>query len=645
MDGFFPCCKEEDNAKYATIKAMNPLLFAPIFSADVADSTTLSGEGNPPHWDMTVVYPSLQSPEFDAAFAHAVVSIGELQTLFDERNIRGLETAPPTDDALVASFEAAAHTFNDVLTELRVVRAYISAFISTDSRNELAQAKGSEMRNASLPLSLLSTRFTAWLGSLDVNALIEKSPVAADHAYYLHEAKIVATHLLPPGEEELSADLGISGSGAWSKLHGDLTSQIVVTLDGEELPMSVIRALASDPDASVRKAAYYAELAAWEKNALPLCAAMNSIKHDSNVMAARRKWGTPLDSALFGNHIDQETLDAMLSAARKSFPDFRRYFRAKAKLVSGAETLTWYDMFAPVGETKQAWSWAEAEEFVAVQFGTYSVKMRDFALRAFGEKWIDADPRPGKRDGAFCMGLRADESRIMQNYKPAFSGVSTLAHELGHGYHNLCLADKTPMQRGTPMTLAETASIFCETIIRQAALQNCDDEAEKLAILEASLQGMGQVVVDITSRFEFEKNVLEKRRERELSIPEMCEIMLAAQKNTYGDGLDETALHPYMWAVKGHYYGSSFYNYPYMFGLLFATGLYAQYQAKPGGFHERYDDLLASTGISDAATLGERFGINIRDEAFWAASLNIIKSDIDQFEALAQSAQSAKTPA
>ncbi len=614
--------------------APESLLAASDSAPTDAFSTELTG-GDMPHWDMTVVYPSLDSPEFEAGFAHAIASIGELQTLFDNNNIRGLDAAPPTDDALVASFEAATNKFNAVLDELRTLRAYISSFISTDSRNEIAQAKGSEMRAASLPLSLLSTRFTAWLGSLQVDALIAKSQIANDHAYYLHEAKIVSTHLLPPGEEELSAELYLSGSGAWAKLHGDLTSQILVPLNGDNLPMSVIRALASDTDATVRKAAYEAELVAWEKNALPLCAAMNSIKNDSNVMATRRKWGTPLDSALFGNHIDRATLDAMLSAARKSFPEFRRYFRAKAKLVSGSEKLTWYDMFAPVGQTKQTWTWAEAEEFVAQQFGVYSSKMQNFALRAFGEKWIDAEPRPGKRDGAFCMGLRADESRIMQNYKPAFSGVSTLAHELGHGYHNLCLAHRTPMQKGTPMTLAETASIFCETIIRQAALENTDDKHEKLAILEASLQGMAQVVVDITSRFEFEAGVLEKRRERELSVGEMCEVMLQAQKNTYGDGLDENALHPYMWAVKGHYYGSSFYNYPYMFGLLFATGLYAQYQKSPDGFQDRYDDLLSSTAMSDAASLAARFGIDIRDEAFWAASLSIIQSDIDQFVALA----------
>jgi pepF/M3 family oligoendopeptidase len=320
----------------------------------------------------------------------------------------------------------------------------------------------------------------------------------------------------------------------------------------------------------------------------------------------------------------------MLSAARASFPDFRRYLRAKAA-VFGAERLPWYDLFAPVGDASaaRAFLWPEAETFVSENFGAYSEKMRAFAERTFRERWIDAEPRPGKRDGAFCMGIRADESRILQNYRPSFDGVSTLAHELGHAYHNTCLAGRTYLQRGTPMTLAETASIFCETIIRQAALATASP-AEQVVILEGALQGDCQVVVDITSRFLFESYVFEKRQERELSVDELCRAMRDAQRETYGDGLDENLLHPYMWAMKPHYYGSSFYNFPYMFGLLFGLGLYAEYRRDPERFRARYDDLLSSTGMEDASALASGFGIDIRDEAFWASSLGVIRADIDQ---------------
>jgi oligoendopeptidase F len=297
--------------------------------------------------------------------------------------------------------------------------------------------------------------------------------------------------------------------------------------------------------------------------------------------------------------------------------------------------LAWYDMFAPVGTSTKVWPYEEATTFIVEQFGTYSERMSEFAARAFQEQWIDAEPRPGKRDGAFCSPLRKDESRVFTNYKPAFGGVSTLAHELGHAYHNLNLASRTMLQRSTPMTLAETASIFCETIIRQAALANADTQ-EQIAILEASLQGSCQIVVDITSRFLFEQRVFETRRQRELAVDELNALMLEAQRETYGDGLDQDLLHPYMWAMKPHYYstGLSFYNYPYMFGLLFGLGLYARYQQDPEAFKASYDELLASTGLADAATLAERFNIDIRTTDFWRDSLSLVRADIDRFEQL-----------
>jgi oligoendopeptidase F len=239
----------------------------------------------------------------------------------------------------------------------------------------------------------------------------------------------------------------------------------------------------------------------------------------------------------------------------------------------------------------------------------------------------------GKRDGAFCMPLRKDESRVLTNFKAAFGGVSTIAHELGHAYHNLNLASRTMLQRDTPMTLAETASIFCQTIVSQAALKQADAK-EQMIILEESLQNSCQVVVDISSRFLFEQRLFERRQKRELSIDELNELMLQAQRETYGDGLDPNLLHPYMWASKPHYYSSTFYNYPYMFGLLFGLGLYARYRQDPEKFKAGYDDLLSSTGLGDAAELGARFGIDTRSPEFWRASLDVIRGEIKQFETL-----------
>jgi pepF/M3 family oligoendopeptidase len=390
--------------------------------------------------------------------------------------------------------------------------------------------------------------------------------------------------------------------------------------------------LAYDPSSEVRAEAYEAELAAWKEHEMPIAAAMNAIKYEARYLAKRRSWESVLDEAVFATNIDRETLEAMLSAARDAFPVFRRYLQVKSSLLGNSGGLPWSDLFAPVG-AEGGWSYVKAKVFVEDGFRAYSEKMGDLAARAWRENWIDAPPRAGKRDGAFCMGTRDDESRILMNYKEAFGSVSTLAHELGHAYHNLCLAKRTALQSQTPMTLAETASIFCETVIKRRAISSTAG-AEKLAILEASLQGACQTVVDITSRFLFEQSVYELRAERELSAREFCALMTDAQKETYGEGL--STFHPYMWAVKPHYYAwRPFYNFPYMFGLLFSLGLYAAYESSPDGFHDRYDDLLSSTGMADAATLASRFGIDTREKSFWASSLRVIEDDVVEFENLA----------
>jgi pepF/M3 family oligoendopeptidase len=590
-----------------------------------------------PRWDMSVVYPGLDSPEFEGAFRQVVADIEALVELFDAHGVGGRE-AVPLDESMVQAFEIVVARYNAVLEAAGTLSAYIHAFVSTDSRDPIAQARRSEFQQHAVRLAQLGTRFTAWIGSLDVEELIARSEVARAHAYTLRRARERAAHLMSPAEEALAAELNVTGGGAWARLYGDFTSQLRVPVEikgkRQELPMSVVRNLAYEADREVRQQAYQAELQAWERAALPLAAAMNSIKGEVDTLTRRRRWETPLDAALFDNSIDRQTLDAMMEAAHAAFPDFRRYLKAKARAL-GLPVLAWYDLFAPVGQATRRWEFDEAAAFIVEQFAGYSPRLSDFAARAFRERWIDAEPREGKRDGAFCMWLRRDESRILANYKPTFNGVRTLAHELGHGYHNLNLAGRTMLQRATPMVLAETASIFCETIVRDAALREAD-RAEQLEILEGTLQGACQVVVDITSRFLFEQAVFAQRRRRELSIQELNELMLDAQRQTYGDGLDQQALHPYMWAAKPHYYssGRSFYNFPYMFGLLFGLGLYARYLDDPERFRAGYDELLSSTGMASAPDLAARFGIDLRTPAFWHASLDVVRADIDRFGAL-----------
>ncbi|MGQ9547973.1 MAG: M3 family oligoendopeptidase, partial [Roseiflexus sp.] len=564
-----------------------------------------------------------------------------ITSLFDRLGIDRRDRQS-TDDAAIAAFDTVVPALNDLLEQFSTLRAYVYSFVATDSRNDQAQATFSLLMREGVRLTKLLRRLTAWLGGLDVETLIRRSTVARNHAYLVHRATEEARHLMSPAEEELAAELDLSGGIAWARMYQNLTSQILVPIerDGQtiELPMSQVRNLARDPDRAVRRSAHEAELAAWERAALPLASALNSIKGQVLTLSRRRRWGSPLEASLFDNGIDRATLDAMMTVAREFFPDFRRYLRAKARLL-GLERLAWYDLFAPVGSGGRSWRFSDAGSFIVAQFTRYSPRMGDFAARAFRERWIDAEPRSGKVGGAFCMSLRSDESRILLNHDSTADSMFTLAHELGHAYHNLNLAQQTMLNRDTPMTLAETASIFCETIVRNAALQDAGRD-EALEILEAFLSGACQVVVDITSRFLFETALFEQRATRDLSVAELCALMLDAQKQTYGDALDEHTLHPFMWAVKGHYYSSgfSFYNYPYMFGLLFGLGLYAIYQRASDAFQARYDDLLASTGLESPLELAARMGIDLRSPAFWRASLEIIRRDIDRFESLAAAA-------
>jgi pepF/M3 family oligoendopeptidase len=356
------------------------------------------------------------------------------------------------------------------------------------------------------------------------------------------------------------------------------------------------------------------------------------VKGQTNVLNRRRGWPDALEPALFVNAVERSTLSAMQSAVEASLPRFRRYLGAKATLLGHHDgRIPWCDLFAPVGDpSASATSWDEACSAVRGAFDSFSPALRGLAERAFGEEWIDAGPRDGKRGGAFCMPVRDDESRVLMNFGGTVDSVSTLAHELGHAYHNTCLADRTAMQRNTPMALAETASIFCETILFQSLVADADD-ARRLVLLETDLQGATQVVVDIHSRFLFEREVFERRAHRALSVADLNAAMVDAQQVAYGDVLSEP--HPYMWAVKPHYYSTAFYNWPYTFGLLFGIGLYARYRDDPERFRASYDDLLSATGLDTAAGLARRFGIDVDDDAFWTASLEVLGERVDAFVA------------
>jgi oligoendopeptidase F len=521
-----------------------------------------------------------------------------------------------------------------------VLSAYVNSFTSTDSYDDAAAAAASGLQRHEATLRQLSARLGAWVHALGAGALAEAGPVAADHAFPLQRAAERAEHQMEPGQEELYAELSVTGWSAWTRLHNDLTSQLTATVtrpDGsvEVLPMAAVRGLATDPDPDVRKAAYDAELAAWPAVATACAAALNAIKGEAVTVNTRRGWTDPMDASLFANAVDRPTFEAMQAAVVASLPDFRHWLRVKAGLHGHDGALPWWDLFAPLPVAPGTVTWDAGVATVQAAFGAYAPSLRTLASRALEERWIDAEPRTGKRGGAFCGAVSGDRSIVFLNWSGSADSVQTLAHELGHAYHNVQLAHRTPLQRQLTMALAETASIFCETLVVEAGLQEAGP-LERLALLDTDLQGTTQVVVDIHSRWLFETEVFQRRASRTLGIAELCELMTDAQRQAYGDGLAHDTLHPYMWAVKPHYYGSHFYNWPYTYGLLFGLGLHAQYLQDPERFRQGYDDLLGAVGLADAAQLGHRFGIDVHDVAFWTASLDLVRERIRAYEAVAR---------
>jgi len=570
-------------------------------------------------WDLETFFPSITDSTYLEAVEQVPANLNGLEQLLNSLDSNC--TADQLRD-LLDKFESA-------IRKDHLVQSYTSLTLSTDANNEDAQKAFGTLRPYSTQLSKIFNKYAALIGSLSPT-LWQNDPRFADDRFPLDRLHLSAKHLLSPDLETQAADLAEYGSGAWEKLYDDYSSNISVQFNGEPTPISAIRGLAYSTDAATRAQAFTEELKAWKAHEIPITAAMNAIKGEASYNAKARDWPEQLDITLFRSNMDHATLEAMLGAARDAFPDFRRYFKAKAKLLGHKNGLPFYDLFAPVG-TAGAWTWQQSEDFVEEGFRSFSDKLADFARHSFNNRWHDVYPRKGKRDGAFCASVTPGVSRMLYNFKESFNGASTLAHELGHAYHNLCLKDRHYLQSRTPMTLAETASIFCETIIKRRALSTCTAD-EKLSILEATLQGSSQVVVDITSRYLFETEVIERRKQRDLTADELCDIMRRAQLETYGDGLDPDFLHPYMWAAKPHYYSDrAFYNFPYMFGLLFALGLYKVYQDNPEGFQERYDNLLSRTGMAMAADLTAEFGIDITQKAFWKGSLDVLVEDVNEF--------------
>lgn len=583
-------------------------------------------------WSLDDYYPSFE----DEAFQNDLKKVEELIGIIEKRVL------PPVAEVSLTERAALAEDIIRQKTELSEITSRLSGFcsltLSVETGNLTALAFQQKLQQMMLRLTKSSVKFQQWLTEPDdLDLLLENSKYLKQIEFSLREMVKFSRYLLSEKEEDILSRLSLTGSIAWSRMKGYLESQHLVELeiDGKitQLPLPVIRNLATDPSAEKRKKAYIAELASYEQIAYPANSALNAIKGEVLQKVELKGYESVLDMTLVGSRMEKSTLDTMLAAIKEYLPEFRKYLRKKAELLGHKNGLPFFDLFAPLGKIEKQYTYEEAQKLVVKNFRQFSDRLADFAEQAFANNWIDAEPRQGKRGGAFCSTCHPiKQSRILSNFTGSIGDVTTLAHELGHAYHGFCLRDELVQNTHYSMPVAETASIFAETIIKDAITQSATGDA-KLAILEMKLMESTQVIVDIYSRYIFESRFIELRKAGDVSLEKTKALMLEAQKEAYGDGLDPAYLHPYMWLCKPHYYyaGSNFYNFPYAFGQLFAFGLYAAYKKDKEDFVTKYDDILRETGRNDITGVAKFAGFDINQKEFWLDSMNIIRTEIDEF--------------
>lgn len=568
-------------------------------------------------WTLEDLYPSFESQEFKQDVEAYKALKGKFESLTLEDSIEGITQVVKL---LEESTVLTGRLYN-----------YIHLTLATDTTHETATQVEVQLAGVSADLQATYAKVSKFLGTIQTD--ITTDPFLAEYRYYFEEAKKDATHLLSDELEEVLAKMSISGGKAWSQLFDFMWSSAQGEYKGEVVTLSEIRGKAYDSDAEVRKSAYEAELKMYDAIKEPIAFSLNHIKKEVLTTSQLRGFESPLAHTLEASRMSRETLDALLEAIREYLPNFRKYLRHKAALLGHENGLPFYDLFAPVGNSSRTFTVEESKDYLIENFKTFSADLAEMTEEFFDKHYIDFYPRKGKVGGAFCANLpMIKQSRVLTNFTGSLSDVVTLAHELGHAYHGLHIENHRPLNQDYSMPVAETASTFNENIIMNTAIKESSDE-EKIALIESQLQDTTQIIVDIYSRYLFESAVFENREQSFMFSKDLEEMMLSVQKEAYGDGLDQSYLHPYMWACKPHYYstGLSFYNFPYAFGGLFSKGLYAIYQEQPEGFVEKYQELLRATTVSSVEDTAKVLGVDVSTPEFWKKALAEVAESIEAF--------------
>jgi len=588
-------------------------------------------------WSLENIYPGgSESESFAAELDGLARDIGTF-----ERSLQGVGDATVTADLLGRWTQAA----QSILARLREAESFTACLTAADVADRKAAALDDRVRNLAAAWQAALALYDCVLDAADEETwsawMSSGSGGPGAAAFYVAERRERAKEKLPPEQEALAGDLAVNGYHGWGELYNTVVGRTrfqAADETGEVRDYSAgqMQNLLYHGNRDVRREAFESWEAEWGRQA-DLCAdALNRIAGFRLKLYGRRGWKSVLKEPLDMNRMRSETLEAMWAAVDESRPALVRYLNRKAELL-GLERLDWHDVDAPIGVSARTVPYGEAAAFITDRFRRFSPDMADLAERAFHGRWIEAEDRGGKRPGGFCTSFPiAGETRIFMTYSGTASNVSTLAHELGHAYHQHVMNDLPSFAQEYAMNVAETASTFAEWIVSDSAVQAASDHAEKLALLDDQLQRAVAFFMNIRARFLFETRFYERRREGLLSADELCALMEEAQREAYAGALG--AWHPHFWASKLHFYMTEvpFYNFPYTFGYLFSSGIYARAAAEGPAFASRYAALLRDTGSMTVEELAwKHLGVRLDDIGFWREAAAVPLKDIDTFLSLA----------
>jgi oligoendopeptidase F len=590
------------------------------------------------NWDMTAYFSGLGTEDYRQFWERLSADLRALA----ERS----DTLPPVGPSGAEAWAGFLLEVEDLSQRMHHLGSYLSCLGAADALDDAVHVESGRREALRARLETLLAAVSKRLAEAPEAAFeaLAARPELEGAAYWLSRSREHGRRNMPPELEALAAELQVTGLSAWARLYDQLSGKLVFRLrvagqDVRELPVARTRSLLEDPSAAVRKAALEGSNAAWASIADPLAACLNGISGTRLLLNRRRGGQHYLEPALFDAGIERRTLDTMMEAVTAAQPLVRRYLLTKARLL-GRERLGMQDLMAPVTEQGGTHlSWDEGVRLVLGAFGGFHPELAAYARHAVESRWIDHEPRDGKRPGAFCSSSgHIRESRIFLSYDGTPADVLTLAHELGHGFHNWTMRELRHWARGYPMTLAETASTFCEQVVMDALLERAPSREAQLHLLDTRLQDAGVFLLNIPMRFWFECALHDERAEGELSVGRLQELMLEAQSRAYGEAVFPDERDPWFWASKLHFYTAkvTFYNFPYTFGYLFSMGLFARARKEGAEFLDRYRALLRRTGSEPAEEVARQgLGVDLGRPDFWNECIALVEADCRAFEALA----------